>query len=99
MKLTDDMRKVLQVTGVALLVTAAVTSQALAQAAGGADVLGVTPVSQSAILTLKAIGLVAIGWGFLRLMGGRHTVEGLVALGVGGLGLAKSTAIASYFGF
>jgi uncharacterized protein (UPF0261 family) len=91
MKLTESLR----VTGIALVLTAAATGLAMAQS----DVLGVTPVSQDAITVMKAVGLAAIGWGFLRLMGGRHTVEGLTMIGIGGLGLAKSSAIASLFGF
>jgi hypothetical protein len=46
----------------------AVTTSAFAQ-----DVIGAAPVSQSAILTFKAIAVAGVGWGFLRLMSGRHT--------------------------
>lgn len=85
----------------ATLISAAVmlmaqTGLALAQ---GADTLGVTPVEQAAIATMKLIAIAAIGFGFMRLMSGRHTIEGLVTLGVGGLGLAKTTAITALFGF
>jgi hypothetical protein len=76
--------------------TAAATGAAIGQ---GADILGVTPVSQAGITAIKAIALGGIAYGFLRLMGGRHTVEGLVEMGVGGLGIAKSQAIAGFFGF
>lgn len=69
---------------------------ALAQ---GVDILGVTPVSQDAILAIKAVALGGIAFGFLRLMGGRHSIEGLVEMGIGGLGIAKSTTIAQLFGF
>lgn len=85
----------------ATLISAAVmlmaqTGLALAQ---GADTLGVTPVEQASIATMKLIAIAAIGFGFMRLMSGRHTIEGLVTLGVGGLGLAKTTAITALFGF
>lgn len=85
----------------ATLISAAVmlmaqTGLAFAQ---GADTLGVTPVEQAAIATMKLIAIAAIGFGFMRLMSGRHTMEGLVTLGVGGLGLAKTTAITALFGF
>ncbi len=39
-----------------------------------------------------------IGWGFIRLVGGRHTMEGLVTMAAGGLGVAKVDAIAGLFG-
>jgi hypothetical protein len=89
-------KRALNTTATALVLAAAETSVALAQ---GADTLGITPVEQAAIAGMKLIAIAAIGWGFMRLMSGRHTVEGLVALGVGGLGLAKTSAITALFGF
>lgn len=62
------------------------------------DTIGITPVATAAIAGFKVLGLIGIGYGFIRLMGGRHTVEGLVCMGIGGLGLAKSDAVAALFG-
>ena len=71
----------------------AVTTSAFAQ-----DVIGAAPVSQSAILTFKAIAVAGVGWGFLRLMSGRHTVEGLTVMAAGALGLAKTQAVVALLG-
>jgi hypothetical protein len=86
-----DMRTAIGVTILALVVSGSAIAQT-------ADVLGITPVSTAGIYAIKAIALGGIAWGFLRMMGGRHTVEGLVEMGVGGLGIAKSQAIATFFG-
>jgi hypothetical protein len=80
---------------VALAMTAAVVGSALGQT----DIIGVTPISQDAVVAIKAIAVGGICFGFLRMMSGRHTVEGLVAMGVGGLGIANATAITAAFGF
>lgn len=77
----------------ALVLVAAATTAAFAQ-----DVIGAAPVSQAAITVFKAIAVAGIGWGFLRLMSGRHTVEGLTVMGAGGLGLAKTQAIVGLLG-
>jgi hypothetical protein len=71
----------------------AVTTSAFAQ-----DVIGAAPVSQAAILTSKAIAVAGVGWGFLRLMSGRHTVEGLTVMAAGALGLAKTQAVVALLG-
>ena len=47
---------------------------------------------------MKLIAAGGVGWGFLRLMSGRHTIEGLTMVGVGGLGLAKTQAIVGLLG-
>ncbi len=62
------------------------------------DTIGITPVSTAVIAAFKLLGLIGIGWGFIRLMGGRHTIEGLVSMAIGGLGLAKADAVAALFG-
>ena len=69
----------------------------LAQAAGG-DIHGVqTPVGW-AVAAFKVIAGLGIVWGFMRLMSGRHTIEGLVIMAVGALGIAKSDAITAGLG-
>lgn len=82
-----------QVIAVALALTFAVISVVIAQ-----DVIGAAPVAQGAITTFKAIAVAGVGWGFLRLMSGRHTVEGLTVMGAGALGLAKTQAIVGFLG-
>ena len=62
------------------------------------DVIGVQPVSAAVITVFQVIGIMAVGWGFLRLIGGRHTVEGLVTVAIGALGIAKTQAIATFLG-
>jgi hypothetical protein len=57
-----------RIVAMATMLPMAVTTSAFAQ-----DVIGAAPVSQSAILTFKAIAVAGVGWGFLRLMSGRHT--------------------------
>ena len=47
---------------------------------------------------LAVLLVLPIVWGFLRLMSGRHTVEGLVTMAVGALGIAKADTIASLLG-
>ncbi len=63
-----------------------------------ADVLGVAPISTEVITGLKLLGLCAIGWGFFRMMNGRHQIEALISLAVGALGLGKTAAIAAFLG-
>lgn len=82
-----------QVLATAFALSLAVTGAALAQ-----DVIGAQPVSQAAIATFKIIAAAGVGWGFLRLMGGRHTLEGLTVMGAGALGLAKTQAIVGFLG-
>ena len=62
------------------------------------DVLGITPVETAFIAFLDIVAVMGIGWGFTRLMTGRHTVEGLFAMGVGVLGIAKAQTIVAYLG-
>jgi hypothetical protein len=85
--------KTIQTLVLTPLLTAATTTAVLAQ-----DVIGAAPVSQSAILTFKAIAVAGVGWGFLRLMSGRHTVEGLTVMAAGALGLAKTQAVVALLG-
>lgn len=66
--------------------------------AQAADPLGVSTVKDAVIATMKVLAAIGIVWGFLRLMSGRHTVEGLVVMGVGALGIAKADTIASLLG-
>ena len=90
-----DLKTKLCTLGTGAVVTVASAGPVFAQAA---DTLGVTPVEQAAIATMKLIAVAALGYGFFRLMTGRHTVEGLTLLGVGGLGLAKTQAIVTLLG-
>ena len=94
---TDPLSKS-QAAVAAFALTLLSASAALAQAAGGSDVIGVSPIVQIVIYTFKAIALAGIGYGFIRLFSGRHTVEGLVVMAVGGLGLAKIDAVAAAMG-
>jgi hypothetical protein len=82
-----------QIVAMVTALPMAVTTSAFAQ-----DVIGAAPVSQSAILTFKAIAVAGVGWGFLRLMSGRHTVEGLTVMAAGALGLAKTQAVVALLG-
>ena len=77
----------------AFVMTLALSSLALAQG----DLLGVQPISQSAVLTIKMIAAAGVAFGFVRLMGG-HRMEGLTTMGVGALGVGKSAAIAGAMG-
>lgn len=78
--------------------TAAMLSLAMVTSSFAQDVIGAEPVSQAAIMTFKAIGIAGVGWGFLRLMSGRHTVEGLTVMAAGALGLAKTPAVVAFLG-
>jgi hypothetical protein len=82
-----------QTIATALILAAAVTTAAIGQ-----DVIGAQPVSNAAIASMKLIAAAGVGWGFLRLMSGRHTLEGLTVMGVGALGLAKTQAIVGFLG-
>jgi hypothetical protein len=82
-----------QTIATAFALALAVTGAAVAQ-----DVIGAQPVSTAAIATFKLIAAAGVGWGFLRLMSGRHTVEGLTVMGAGALGLAKTPAVVAFLG-
>jgi uncharacterized protein (UPF0261 family) len=94
-------QQALNTVALALFSTIVLAGPVLAQVTvgGGTDVIGVSPIANDAIVAFKGIALAAIGLGFLALMSGRHTMAALVALGVGGLGLAKIQAIVTLFGF
>lgn len=79
----------------AFVLTLAVAGVAHAQAA---DPLGVSGIKDAVIATFKVLAGIGIVWGFLRLMSGRHTVEGLVTMAVGALGIAKADTIAGLLG-
>ena len=66
--------------------------------AQGADPLGVSGVKDAVIATFKVLAGIGIVWGFLRMMSGRHTIEGLVTVAVGALGIAKADTIATLLG-
>jgi hypothetical protein len=85
--------RIQRIVAMASTLPMAVTTSAFAQ-----DVIGAAPVSQAAILTFKAIAVAGVGWGFLRLMSGRHTVEGLTVMAAGALGLAKTQAVVALLG-
>jgi uncharacterized protein (UPF0261 family) len=80
------------------IAVAAALPMTFATSAFAQDVIGAAPVSQSAIYTFKAIAVAGVGWGFLRLMSGRHTVEGLTVMAAGALGLAKTQAVVALLG-
>jgi len=82
---------------IALAMTLLMTSAAMAQGVGG-DIIGATPVKDAFVAVLKIVAFGGIAWGFIRLVGGRHTMEGLVSMAAGGLGVAKVDAIAGLFG-
>ena len=90
----DKLMQARLMTAVAVL-SAAPVAVALAQ---GADPLGAQNVANSAIATIKVIAALGVAWGFFRLFTGRHTIEGLVMIAVGALGIGKSTAIAGLLG-
>ena len=66
--------------------------------AQGADPLGVSTIKDAVVATFKVLAGIGIIWGFLRMMTGRHTMEGMVSIGIGALGIAKADAIASLLG-
>jgi len=84
-----------QIILTAMTLTIAVAGMAYAD---GADPLGVTPVKDAVVATFKVLAAIGIVWGFLRMMGGRHTVEGLVTMAVGALGIAKADTIITLLG-
>ena len=79
----------------ALVLSFVATGLAHAQ---GADPLGVSGIKDAVIATFKVLAGIGIVWGFLRMMSGRHTIEGLVTMAVGALGIAKADTIASLLG-
>ena len=76
----------------------ALTFVAAGLAHAQADPLGVSTIKDAVIATFKVLAGIGIVWGFLRMMSGRHTVEGLVTMAVGALGIAKADTIASLLG-
>ena len=82
----------------ALALTLLLTSGAIAQGFVGGDIIGATPVKDAAIAVMKIVAFAGIAFGMVRLMSGRHTMEGLVTMGVGALGVAKTDAIAGLMG-
>ena len=79
----------------ALVLTLAVVGLAHAQAA---DPLGVSTLKDAVVATFKVLAGIGVVWGFLRLMSGRHTAEGLVTMAVGALGIAKGDVIVGLLG-
>ena len=79
----------------ALVLTLAFVGMAHAQAA---DPLGVSGVRDAVVATFRVLAGIGVVWGFLRLMSGRNTAEGLVTLAVGALGIAKADTIVSLLG-
>ncbi len=84
-----------QVALSALALTLCTVAMAHAQ---GADPLGVSSIKDAVVATFKVLAALGILWGFLRMMTGRHTMEGLVSIGVGALGIAKTDAIVALLG-
>ena len=66
--------------------------------AQSADPLGVSTVKTAVVGTFKVLAGIGVVWGFMRMMSGRHTVEGLVTMAVGALGIAKADTIATLLG-
>jgi uncharacterized protein (UPF0261 family) len=95
---TEVKNKSLQTFALTLVLTMAALPLTVATSVFAQDVIGAAPVSQSAIYTFKAIAVAGVGWGFLRLMSGRHTVEGLTVMAAGALGLAKTQAVVALLG-
>lgn len=83
-----------------LCLAAASASPALAQTAiaGGTDVLGVQPIADDVYFTIKILAGVLIAVGFIIIATGRWAIAGLAAVGVGVLGVAKTSAIATLLG-
>lgn len=86
-----------QTVAVALAMALLMTSSAIAQGFGG-DIIGATPVKDAFIAVMKILALGGIGWGFARLLSGRHSMEGLICMAAGALGIAKIDALAGLFG-
>ncbi len=84
-----------QIALAALALTLGTVAMAHAQ---GADPLGVSSIKDAVVATFKVLAALGILWGFLRMMTGRHTMEGLVSIGVGALGIAKTDAIVALLG-
>jgi len=84
-----------QIALTALALTLGTVAMAHAQ---GADPLGVSSIKDAVVATFKVLAALGILWGFLRMMTGRHTMEGLVSIGVGALGIAKTDAIVALLG-
>ncbi len=84
-----------QIVLTALALTLGTVAMAHAQ---GADPLGVSSIKDAVVATFKVLAALGILWGFLRMMTGRHTMEGLVSIGVGALGIAKTDAIVALLG-
>jgi protein-S-isoprenylcysteine O-methyltransferase Ste14 len=84
-----------QIALTALVLTLGTVAMAHAQ---GADPLGVSSIKDAVVATFKVLAALGILWGFLRMMTGRHTMEGLVSIGVGALGIAKTDAIVALLG-
>lgn len=82
-----------QILAVLAVFAVACIGPALAQ-----DVIGAKPVSDAAIAMFKIVAVAAICFGFFRMMSGRHTIEGLVTVAVGALGIAKTDAVVALFG-
>lgn len=94
---TDAWVQTAQAVLVAAVLVAAV-SLAFACPAHAQDVLGVSTLRERVILVFKGIAVIALGFGFLKLMGARQEMAALVVLAVGGLGIAKLEAIAGALG-
>ena len=85
-----------EIVAIALALTF-ISHAVLAQAAGG-DILGVQQPVGWGLAAIRLIAGLGIAWGFIRLMSGRHTMEGLIVMGVGALGVGKAAAIAGAMG-
>ncbi len=84
-----------QIALTALVLTLGTVAMAHAQ---GADPLGVSTIKDAVVATFKVLAGIGIVFGFLRMMTGRHTMEGLVTIAIGALGIAKADAIIALLG-
>ena len=88
---TDTKTTIRQYVAVAVLLS-------MATVPAFADVIGAQQVSDDVLTSIRVIAILGIAWGFIRLMSGRHTLEGLMTVAIGAAGVGKTQAIAGLVG-